>query len=191
MNLIEINPLGSVESKVFRDLGYAMAPALLDPSLASFFWSYIHTKFASRLLAFGDHTVPNTPADYGDPTLEGLLEYLRPRVEQEAGLALYPTFSYVRLYKHGDALRRHRDRPACEISVSLNVGQIPDEPWPIYVENAAGPCAALLGAGDALLYRGYDCFHWREPYAGQSLAQVFLHYVARNGPYAAERFDGR
>jgi hypothetical protein len=51
--------------------------------------------------------------------------------------------------------------------------------------------AALLQPGDALLYRGHDCFHWRDAYAGQQLAQVFLHYVDRNGPHAAEKFDGR
>lgn len=175
----------------FARKGYAVLPALLKPTLAAFFWSYVHTKFASRLLVFGDRTVPNTPTDYGDPTFDGLLEYLRPVVEERSGLALDPTFSYFRLYKRGDALRRHRDRAACEISISLNVGQMPEEPWPLYVENGAGPHAVVLRPGDALLYRGCDCLHWRETYAGSRLAQVFLHYVDRNGPHAGEKFDGR
>ena len=53
------------------------------------------------------------------------------------------------------------------------------------------PYAALLAPGDALLYRGCDCFHWREAFQGTRLAQVFLHYVDRNGSHADEKYDGR
>lgn len=177
--------------EAFRQRGYVVVPRLLDPVLAAFFWSYAHTKFASVLLEVGDPQVPNTPNGYGDPAFDGLLEYLRSRVEEHSGLALYPTYSYFRLYKRGDVLKRHRDRPACEISVSLNIGQTPAEPWPIQVEGNAGPCAASLTPGDALIYRGIDLFHWREAYAGNRLVQVFLHYVDRNGPHADQKFDGR
>ena len=116
---------------------------------------------------------------------------MQPLVEQASGLALYPTYSYFRLYKHGDVLKRHRDRPACEISVTLNLGQEPAEPWPIYIERDAAPFAAQLCPGDALIYRGCDCFHWRDAYRGVRLAQVFLHYVDRNGLNAGEKFDRR
>ena len=50
---------------------------------------------------------------------------------------------------------------------------------------------ALLTPGDALIYRGVDLFHWREPYVGRQLVQVFLHYVDRRGPRADQKFDGR
>jgi hypothetical protein len=177
--------------EVFRRDGYVVVPQLIERPLADFLFSYVHTKFASMLLNVGDRQVPNTPTSYGDPALDGLLEYLRSQVEERSGLSLHPTYSYFRLYKHGDLLKRHRDRPACEISVSLNLGQTPADPWPIYIEKDAGPFGALLGPGDALLYRGCDCFHWREAYAGNRLVQVFLHYVDRNGPYADQKFDGR
>lgn len=177
--------------EIFREQGYADIPQLIEPALAAFLCSYVHTKFAGLLLTSGDTQVPNTPSGYGDPTFDGLLEYLRPRIEEHSGLALYPTYSYFRLYKKGDVLKRHRDRPACEISVTLNLGQAPDEPWPIYVEGDAGPYAARLMPGDALLYRGCDRSHWREAYQGSRLAQVFLHYVDRDGPHAGEKFDRR
>jgi len=181
----------TADAEMFARAGYLVVPRLIEPALADYFWSYVHTKFASLLLNVGDPQVPHTPADYGDPAFDGLLEYLRPYIERHAGLALYPTYSYFRLYKRGDILKRHRDRPACEISVTLNLGQTPEEPWPIYVERDAGPYAARLMPGDALLYRGCDCDHWREPFAGSQLAQVFLHYVDRNGPHSAEKFDRR
>lgn len=179
------------EAETFTRQGYVVLPQLIEPALADFFWSYVHTRFASRMLSSGDQQVPNTPSGYGDPAFDGLLEYLRPRVEQHAGLTLYPTYSYFRLYKRGDLLKRHRDRPACEISVTLNLGQMPAAPWPIYVERDSGPYEALLVPGDALLYRGCDCWHWREAYQGGRLAQVFLHYVDRDGPHADEKFDKR
>ncbi|MBO0716964.1 MAG: hypothetical protein J2P55_06475, partial [Rhizobiales bacterium] len=143
------------------------------------------------LLTVGDSQVPNTPAGYGDSTFDGLLEYLRPRIEESSGLSLLPTYSYFRLYKRGDALPRHRDRPACEISVSLNIGQKPSDPWPLFVESDRESYAALLNPGDGLLYRGIDLFHWREAYRGEALGQVFLHYVDRDGPHADQKFDGR
>lgn len=114
----------SVEaSDVFRVKGYVALPRMIAPALADFFWSYVHTKFASMLLTTQDQQVPHTPAAYGDPAFDGLLEYLRPQIERRSSVALYPTYSYFRLYKRGDVLKRHRDRPACEISVSLNSGR--------------------------------------------------------------------
>lgn len=179
------------EPELFARQGYAVLPALIEPALADYFWSYVQIKFASLLLSCGDSQVPRTPAGYGDPAFDGLLEYLRPQVEARSGVMLYPTYSYFRLYKRGDLLKRHRDRPACEISVTLNLGQTPPEPWPIYIERDAEPYTARLMPGDALVYRGCECAHWRERYEGIRLAQVFLHYVDRFGPHAGEKFDKR
>jgi hypothetical protein len=48
-----------------------------------------------------------------------------------------------------------------------------------------------LNPGDGLIYRGCDCYHWREPFAGDHLAQVFLHYVDQNGPNTEWKYDKR
>jgi hypothetical protein len=175
----------------FAQHGYAVIPSLIAPVLCEFLWSYVHTKFASGLLTWGDVLVPMTPAAYGDAATEGLLEYVQPRVEAVAGRALVPSYSYMRIYKTGDVLRSHRDRPACEFSLSLNIGQIPDTPWPLYVENPEGGARVDLKPGDALLYRGIDLFHWRDAYEGRQLVQVFLHFVDGEGPHAAHKYDGR
>jgi hypothetical protein len=189
---LEINTLPSADQGIFKRQSYLLLPALLELPLVDFLWSYVHTKIACGLLPLsGDQQVPNTLWGYGDHTFDGLLEYLRPRIEERSGLHLSPTYSYFRIYKNGDLLKRHRDRPACEISVSLNIGQVPSDAWPFYVEGNAGPYGAMLSPGDALLYRGVDLFHWREPFQGNRLVQVFLHYVDREGPYADQKFDGR
>jgi len=171
--------------------GYLLIPRLIDGQLLEFLWSYVNTKLASRQMTIGDKTLPGTPSTYADPTMEGLLEHLRPKIEQVCGMALHPTYSYLRFYKRGDSLERHKDRDSCEVSVSLNLGQVPREPWPLYIEGTNGTLAAALKPGDAVVYRGIDCFHWREPLKGQKQAQVFLHYVDSDGPNAGNRFDGR
>jgi hypothetical protein len=189
---IEANPR-SADQEAFERQGYLLLPALLKRALADFLWSYVHTKFACQLLSISSDKdqAPRILFAYGDPAFDGLLEYLRPRVEEGSGLRLLPTYSLFRLYRHGDILKRHRDRPACEVSVTLNIGQAPGDPWPLYVEGDAGLYGALLSPGDALLYRGIDLFHWREAFQGNRLVQVFLHYVDRDGPHADQRFDGR
>jgi hypothetical protein len=180
-----------MSSQDFRQRGYAVLPGLMEKALAEFFFTYVQVKFVSQMLPQRDRQVPNTPAGYGDPAFDGLLEHLLPRIEAHSGLRLLPTYSYFRLYKNGDVLVPHRDRNACEISVSLNIGQAPAAPWPIHIEKDAGPFTALLSPGDALLYRGIECRHWRDAYQGSKLVQVFLHYVDRDGPHAGLKYDGR
>ena len=58
--------------------------------------------------------------------------------------------------------------------------------WPIYINNTA----VMLEEGDAVLYKGCEVDHWREPYTeGTKQAQVFLHYVDANGPYTECKND--
>jgi hypothetical protein len=139
----------------------------------------------------GDSQVPNTPCSYGDPIMEGLLRKLLPTVEKASGLRVFPTYSYLRVYKDGDALDRHTDRPSCEISLSLCLGYQGHGPWPIWIEGPQGVVSVNLEAGDALLYRGIECPHWRLPFEGSCLAQVFLHYVDQRGPHSQWKFDKR
>jgi hypothetical protein len=88
-------------------------------------------------------------------------------------------------------LRAHRDRPSCEVSMTVNLGMDADEPWPIWIAGPMGTVAVALRPGDGLVYRGCDCFHWREPFPGRQLTQLFLHYVDRDGPNAEWKFDKR
>jgi hypothetical protein len=153
-----------------------------------------------------DQQVPNTYSHYADPVMETLLVKVLPVMAQETGLDLVPTYSYARIYKHGDILKRHKDRPSCEISTTLNLG---GDPWPIYIDgtgadnvideqrniikpNAPEGTKVLLEVGDMLVYSGCELEHWREPFKGQVCGQVFLHYNHRNGLFADKnKFDKR
>jgi hypothetical protein len=138
-----------------------------------------------------DTRVPGTPAAYADPHMESLLERLTPVMEQITGLPLFPTYSYFRVYKMGDALERHTDRQACEVSVSLSLGYVADAPWPLWIEGPRGRASVEMRPGDAMVYRGSQCLHWREAFGGRLAAQVFLHYVDQHGPQAEWKFDKR
>jgi hypothetical protein len=78
-----------------------------------------------------DQQIPNTYSHYADPVMETLLVKVLPVMAQETGLQLVPTYSYARIYKNGDTLHRHKDRPSCEISTTINLG---GEPWPIFID---------------------------------------------------------
>jgi hypothetical protein len=123
--------------------------------------------------------------------MEELLERLVPAIEQITRRKLFPTYSYFRVYKAGDVLQPHTDRPACEISVSINLGYSADTPWPIWIEGLRGAAKVEMEAGDAVVYRGIDCPHWREAFNGEYAAQLFLHYVDQHGPRAEWKFDKR
>jgi alkylated DNA repair dioxygenase AlkB len=148
-------------------------------------------NLVDRIQWVSDDQVPGTPSLYGERRMEELLVSLLPCIEDASGLSLYPTCSYLRVYKNGDVLARHKDRPACEISVSLNLGYQDDAQWPLCIEGPAGVSAHRMQPGDALLYRGNECDHWRDAFTGKRAAQVFLHYVDQRGPHAEWKFDKR
>ena len=175
----------------FENDAYVCIRRLISADTAAALWRHATRRAESGSMRMDDPRATGTPSSYADPTMEWLLERLRPTIEQLAGCRLFPSYSYFRVYKHGDTLARHVDRPACELSVSLNLGQEPDEPWPLGILGRRGENYALLSTGDGLLYRGTECPHWRDAYQGQRLAQVFLHYVEQGGPNESWKFDRR
>jgi hypothetical protein len=169
---------------------YVFLRSLLEAPEATLLYNH-GVNLVNRIPWISDEQVPGTPALYGEHRMEELLVTMLPRIEEASGLSLYPTYSYLRIYKRGDVLARHRDRSACEISVSLNLGYDGDAPWPLWIEGPTGISSHCMQPGDALLYRGSECDHWRDAFAGQRAAQVFLHYVDRNGLNAEWKFDRR
>jgi hypothetical protein len=142
-----------------------------------------------------DEQCPLSEAIHGTLTFDKLLEDLTPHFEQASGLKLFPTYSYARLYNtQGEELKLHRDRPACEISATLTL-DFEGDVWPIFMganEDKSNATEIKMNVGDAVLYRGCDIHHWREPYKeGKWQAQVFLHYVDQNGPHAEWKYDKR
>ena len=132
-----------------------------------------------------DEQIPNTYSIYGDPVFDTLLMKVLPIMNRETGLEVVPTYSYARIYKKGDILHKHKDRPSCEISTTLNLG---GDPWPIFLEGKQ----VDLDVGDMLIYEGCKLEHWRDKFEGENCGQVFLHYNDVNGQFKdINIFDGR
>ena len=152
-----------------------------------------------------DEQIPNTYSQYANIAMETLLLKCQPQMEKVTGLKLYPAYTYARIYKKGDELKRHKDRFSCEISTTMNLG---GDDWPIYLEpdpkkggikpgqgyvsdNTKG-VRVDLKPGDMLVYSGCELEHWREKFKGKECVQVFLHYNNRKTPGAKDNmFDKR
>lgn len=152
-------------------------------------------KLVAENKTVNDPQCPLSQAVHGALVFDKLLETCLPYFEQASGLKLFPTYSYARLYNaQGEELKNHRDRPACEISATLTL-DFEGDVWPIYMganEDKSNATEIKMEIGDAVMYRGCDIYHWREPYKeGKWQAQVFLHYVDQNGPYAEWKYDKR
>ncbi len=131
---------------------------------------------------------------YNHPKFKKAFYHIKNVVESVIGEKVYPTYYFDRFYFKGNELVKHRDREACEISVSYHIWDNLDYEWPIYfqADNDPKPCEITCKPGDGVLYRGMQLDHWREPMRGNHKScfhQVFLHYVRANGYCLHHAFD--
>ena len=192
----------------FKKNKYTVLKSAISPELAKFVYQYFLNKrnvakflfdqkyispFTEYFGVWNDKQVPNTYSHYSDIAMETLLEQVKPVMEKHTGIKLSPTYSYARIYKKGDILKRHKDRYSCEISTTLNLG---GEPWPIYLDptekTGQAGIEVNLDPGDMLIYSGCDLEHWRKKFKGKNCGQVFLHYNNTNSKLVKEnQFDKR
>jgi hypothetical protein len=178
--------------KHFADHGYVHLKGFLDEDNCRELTQELN-KYIERGETTKDEQCPVSEAIHGTLTFDKLLEDLLPHFEKACGKRLYPTYSYARLYKPGEELKNHRDRPACEISATLTLGWSGKQ-WAIYMgdhEDKSNASEIYMNIGDAVLYRGMEKYHWREKFEGEWQAQVFLHYVDADGSHADQKYDGR
>jgi hypothetical protein len=136
----------------------------------------------------GDDQAPNSNTCYNYIDFLELLCNSTPEVGEFIGENVLPTYTYSRVYKKGSELLIHKDRDACEISLTVHLDG--DKDWPIFIKNPKGETIKLnLKSGDAMLYLGCEAEHWREMYDGERYVQVFLHYVRSRGEKGYAYFD--
>lgn len=128
----------------------------------------------------------NDTSFYADPLMESLLVNKKEKVEKESGLNLLPTYSYWRCYTKYADLVVHKDRPSCEISVTINIAGDGTD-WPIYMDDNE----VSLKPGEAVLYLGQKLRHYRKEFQGDFQSQCFLHYVNANGKNVEWALDKR
>ena len=198
----------SSKKSAFQKNKYSVLRGAISKEIADFAFTYFlnKRKVASFLFdqkyispfteywgVWNDAQVPNTYSHYSDMVMETLLQKVKPVMEKHTGLKLSETYSYARIYKKGDVLKRHKDRFSCEISTTINLG---GDDWALYLEPSGKEglkgIKVDLKPGDMLVYSGCELEHWRNKFKGKEHIQVFLHYNNRKTPGAKENiFDKR
>ncbi|WP_118857485.1 hypothetical protein [Sphingomonas mesophila] len=193
--------------------GYALIRRCVAPDVAQSLLRQIQRDTKVRFVPNDGGSTPilarRTWEIYGRdyPPLDAFLWGVTGTMEAITGRSLVPTYDYFRLYAAGDICRVHRDRAACEHSLSLTLAYSDGLAWPLEIgtsgsaraaEKISGdfgdePVAAMeMAAGDAVAYRGTEHRHARTiPNPNRWSAHVFMHWVERDGPHAGQAFDGK
>ena len=185
----------------FKKEKYQIIKGAISKELADFCYQYFLNKrkvarhlfdthyisqFTEYFGVWNDTQVPETYSHYSDIVMETLLQKVKPIMEKESETKLIETYSYARIYKNCEELKRHKDRYSCEISTTMYLG---GDEWSIYLEPNI---EVNLEQGDMLMYKGCDLEHWRNPFKGENCVQVFLHYNNASSKDAKQnKFDGR
>ena len=201
-------------AKFFEEHRWVKIDKFIDSNMCNLL--YHHTQLETARLNYydendipyskeidGEFTDTQAPGDfskYGDPIMDTLLSLSLEQMQTLTDKELVPTYSYHRLYTTGTELKKHSDRPSCEISTTLCLGydvsnvdasKYPDWDWPMFIEEPNGEEIPVhMKPGDMIIYRGCELKHWREPFWGNNHAQVFLHYNEVDGQYN-NLYDGR
>ena len=130
----------------FKEKKYTIVKNAISYELANFGYNYLLlkreavkwmqednyiSKFTPGFGTWEDQQIPNTYSQYSDFFMETLMMKVLPIMQQYTDMTLVPTYSYTRIYKKGDILKRHSDRPSCEISTTLHLG---GDPWTIFLD---------------------------------------------------------
>ena len=124
---------------MFKKNKYVVIKQVITKDLATFLANYLSMKKQvfdtcrkeryispyETMLGFyekKEDQVENTYAHYSDIAMETLMLKCQPIMEKSTRLKLNPAYTYARIYKKGDVLKRHKDRFSCEISTTMNLG---------------------------------------------------------------------
>jgi len=208
---------------MFKKNKYAIVRQAISKDLASFIANYFSMqkqvydtcKVARYFSPFEqilgyyedpvDGQIPNTYSHYANIAMETLMLKIHPVMEKTTGLKIIPAYTYARIYKKGDVLKRHKDRFSCEISTTMNLG---GDDWPLYLEPNSSKGGVKEGVGyvsentkgvrvdlkpgDMMVYKGMELEHWRDKFKGKECIQAFLHYNNKKTPGAKDNmFDKR
>ena len=203
------------DKEFFEKNGYVKIENFISQDVATLLYTYVLYEVKRLEFLESNFLIDNNKIDinlwgqfgdaqssdfckYGDFLFDTVLGCSLKKVEEHIGKNLVPTYTYHRLYTNNSELKRHKDRPSCEISSTLCLGydinNLKDQSWnwPMYVSKEEGEQGnpVHMKPGDMIVYRGCEIEHWREPYIGNNHAQVFLHFNEKDGKYN-NIYDGR
>lgn len=139
--------------------------------------------------------IKDAKGKHGLQISELLLLYFQSHFSAIVGKNLVPTYSFTRTYMKGSDLKRHSDRPACQYSMTLNIGGSSDDPWPFFCKSKIKdvPTSKIINSMYVpIIYMGMKVSHWREALEKDHSTHIFLHYVDGDDPeYKQYWYDKR
>ena len=205
-------------NKFFQENGYFYIPNLiLDPEALKCepphdqngkrMVGILRNKNGQLVLGEDQDQVDGAFARYNFPLYHDAHNIIMEALEMHLGIDLLPTYYFDRFYYEGQKLDKHTDRPACEISVSIQVGSNSDKPWDFWFDTPNGKKSVAMNDGDGVAYKGIDIPHWRDPLKSRHSKfkkwwyninskqddtyhhQIFFHYVDAQGNYVHHTYD--
>jgi hypothetical protein len=170
-----------------KDFQYKLIKNFLSKSEIKLLNTYCDIKHRTNINNFDIEWNKNGDTMfYGDPIMEALLLNKQELIEKETNKKLLPTYAFWRMYTKYADLKEHIDRPACEVSVTVSIGN-DGVAWPINMDEEP----VDIPIGDAVVYLGCDLPHSRGEFKGDWHAQTFLHYVDAEGSLTDNYRDKR
>jgi len=192
MNVSEgVMPTSVSYAELFERNGYVIIKQFIPRIMCEYISKNIKVLEDGSRFDYGDTQVEKAFSAASPLITETLLDVVTPLLSKTINCELYPTYSYLRIYVKGAVLERHVDRPSCEVSATIPLSYDCPGIWPLCIERSDGVVRVELEPGDALIYKGIEIPHWREPFEGEHQVQVFLHYVKQHGNYREFKFDKR
>lgn len=181
----------------FEKNGFVKLKGVLSPETIEIYKGFIditHLK-EMRKPEFGpyiDGPIEEVDRNFFD---DSILLYCKHIIEKIWGIEdMVPSYSYSREYYRGAELKIHRDREACQYSMTLTMskrGEGNTFLWFSENEDKSDAIPIDLDEGDAIIFNGGHEYggkwHWRDPLEIDSLVQLFIHYVHPDTPELADR----
>eukprot|EP00755_Sulcionema_specki_P029362 Sspe_Gene.17840::Locus_6370_Transcript_1_1_Confidence_1.000_Length_1881::g.17840::m.17840 len=189
--LPEYPPLEDHSERLSRDL-HCCVRHFLPPPVRLLLDDHYKELITNGLLTFGDRRTGRYYA-YNDPVGRLVMAQYTPFMEKLTGHRLKPSYSYLISYRDVSELAPHQDREQAEFVVSMQLSISPEyDVWPLYV--GAEPQPRIRGDkpkppreqwrkhimynGDAVVFRGRELIHWRDPLpSGCEATMLLIHYV--------------
>ena len=166
--------------------GCATVPALLPQHLVAAVGDYYRRALGEGLLRF-DAGQSQRFFAHRDPLAEWMHTLVGAALRPVLGDRYKPSYTFVAAYLGGASVRRHTDRPQCEVTVSMCVEATPGaRRWPLLIEMPSEEAVldARLGVGHAVVFKGRDLPHARSTLGdGERYITILFHFAAAD-------FDG-
>jgi hypothetical protein len=176
-------PLLGVAKKQLAENGYYIFRDLFSHPVATAIDDYFAQLFKYGYHEDSDEYVPTRQSIYREPIAELYHALITPLTSHILNETVINAHSFLASYKADSMLEKHTDRSQCQWNWSIQLGSKSKagKPWPIYIEHEGKTHEALLGFGDALLFRGQDNPHWRDKLQNSERETVLLtHFVCED-----------